>query len=165
MTKPQHKSIKQKSKDQEQELTNSDLEFIKSSFIGTLTVILSGLILYLDKIIVFFDLNFQMPSRYESYDLETFVWSISVTLSPFLLIIAAHLKTNKFAYAVPLYAYTLQLWFIVYDLNIVDKIYTYWYALGTSVLVFIVWRVYNNQEKKSIQLRYKKLKGLLKNDL
>lgn len=151
MTNQQQKSTKAKSKDLGKDKSNID--FIKSSFLGTFLVILSGVIIYTDKIIVFFDWNFNMPSRYDEYDFETFIWSVSVTVSPLLLVLAAHIKTFKMAYIVPLYSYTLQFWFIVFDLNIVDKEYTWWYALATSLLIVVVFYLYKRREERIIKER------------
>lgn len=150
---------KQNLKDQEKDLLGKGhLAFIRSSFLGTLIVILSGIILYADKIIVFFNWNFEMPSRYESYDFETFIWSISVTISPILLILAAHLKTYKLAYVIPLFCYTLQLWFIIYDLSIVDKDYLVWYAIASCIFIIMIRSAYLRMEKKSITDAIKKAK-------
>ncbi|MBV7268411.1 hypothetical protein [Winogradskyella luteola] len=160
MAKKSQKLTRQKLKDQET-VSPSQFNFLKSSFLGTVLVILSGIVLYTDKIIGFLDINFSLPSRYDSYDFETLIWSISVTVSPLLLIIAAHLKTKLIAYVVPLYSYTLQLWFIIYDLNIVDKQYTYFYALGTCILIIFVWTAYNKKEKESITREIEKKKRVL----
>ncbi len=157
-------STKQKSKDQEA-VSSSQINFLTSSLFGSFLVILSGCILYLDKIITFFNMNINIPSRFEEYDLNTLIWSVSVTISPLLLILSAHLKTIKAAYVVPLYCYTLQLWFIVYDLNIIDKEYTYAYAMGTCVLFYFVYKKYRFNQKDEITKRIEKRKEELLNEL
>lgn len=159
------KSIKRNLKDQAQARLQdkSVITFVKSSLLGTFLVILSGVILYADKIIVFLDLNFIMPSRYEEYDFETFIWSISVTLSPLLLILVAttNIKTFKEAYVVPLYAYTLQLWFLLFDLKVVDKDYLGWYTLGTCAIIIPIVIYFKRKEENSIKDRVRETKEKL----
>lgn len=136
----------------------NDVRFAKSSVIGTVLIVLSGLILYADKAIVFFNINIPLPSRYEDvqWDLETFIWMVSASISPILLIIAANFKSHKIAYIVPLYCYTLQIWFILFDFAVVDKGYLGWYAFGSCVFIVMIYFAYNKIEAQKILKRIEK---------
>jgi hypothetical protein len=165
MRKLKQTLIKQKSENLVQEVDSRDVNFIRSYFLGSLLVVLSGAVMYLDKAISFLNINIEIPTRYEDhyYDLETFLWVLSVVISPLLLIIAAHLKTYKPVYVIPLFVYSLQLWFIFYDIKIVDRGYLGWYAAGTTLLIVASYIAYKRYEKISILKELTKAQSELDN--
>lgn len=72
------------------------------------------------------------------WDQETFIWFVSQSLTPILLIIASWLKANKWFYIIPLYCYVLQLHFNLLDYKIIDRDYLYYYVIGTTILTVVV---------------------------
>ena len=121
--------IKQKSNDQE-------TSKIYPSVFPTVLIILSGLILYLDKIFVFFDVQLENNHGYQQT--EEFIWSLSQTLSPIIIVIGLYLKPFKEALIVPLFCYVIQLWFVLDSSLTVDRPLTWVYVLGTVVFIVII---------------------------
>ena len=143
---------------------SSDSFFIVSTkLLGSFLIILSGIILYLDKIMLFFNYKFIIPEKFivAGMNFQTFIWLISQTISPILLIIGAQIKSYHISYIVPLYCYTLQLFFIFKDYKIIDDTYLYIYAIGSTFLVIIVIKIIQISRKKylvrQIRLAKKKL--------
>lgn len=143
---------------------SSDSFFIVSTkLLGSFLIILSGIILYLDKIMLFFNYKFIIPEKFivAGMNFQTFIWLISQTISPILLIIGAQIKSYHISYIVPLYCYALQLFFIFKDYKIIDDTYLYIYAIGSTFLVIIVIKIIQISRKKylvrQIRLAKKKL--------
>lgn len=114
---------------------------ITSRIIASLLIALSGFVLYLDKVFIFFNVSFTPPEKFieAGVDFDAFLWFLAQTISPFLLIIGSILRPYNLAYMIPIYCYTLQLYFILFDYNYVDYDYIGIYSVGTSVLlVFII---------------------------
>ena len=100
--------------------------------IGSFFVILSGLILFSDKIF-----SFHLKNNFGFADTETFLWVASQSISPLLLVLCIALKPFKISYIVPVYIYIIQLvWVFSPDLKIDDPLLQA-YAIG-SVTCFIV---------------------------
>lgn len=136
--------IKQKSNDQETSKTYP-------SVFPTVLIILSGLILYLDKIFVFFDIQLQNNHGYQQT--EEFIWSLSQTLSPIIMVIGLYLKPFKEALIVPLFCYVIQLWFVLDSSLTIDRPLTWLYVVGTVffiiVLAFAIKKFINRRKKLS----------------
>lgn len=111
-----------------------------TTIIGNILITLSGVLLYLDKVFVYFNITIPMPTNMAplEWDQETFIWFVSQSLTPILLIIASWLKANKWFYIIPLYCYVLQLHFNLLDYKIIDRDYLYYYVIGTTILTVVV---------------------------
>lgn len=157
------KSTKTKSLDQETKgkakLTKTKLSdpVIKevTKTCGSLLIILSGVILITDKIYP----NLQLSNNYGYQDTQTFIWVLSQTLSPFLILIAVFLKPYRISYMVPVYLYFIQMyWVFDPSLKWDDKL-LHLYASGVviSFIVlaiggsYIIQRAHNRKAQK-IQL-------------
>lgn len=92
------------SSDQEIKVNNSAL------IVGSIFTILSGLVLYADKVVVL--TGFEFSNNFGFNNTETFIWMISQTLSPLLLLIGIFIGSYRYTVIVPIYAYLLQLIFI-----------------------------------------------------
>ncbi len=112
----------------------------RSHLLGTLLVIIGGLILYSDKVMIAFNLSFQVPQKFADVgmDFQTYIWLISQTVSPVLIIAGAFYKAYHISYLIPLYCYSLQLFLIFFDYKIIDDSYIQVYAIGTALLTFAV---------------------------
>jgi len=140
----------------------SNLVFIVSNSL----IALSGFILYSDKALTWLNLQFDIPSKWEAVgmDFPTFVWFLSQTISPVLIILGASLKPRTLMYAIPIYCYMLQLYWIFLDYKIVDDSYLQVYVIGTSVLVMAAllgmrWLLY-----KRVGLKIEKAKKRILRD-
>ncbi len=139
-----------------------DLETAKSPIgdrvrlIGSIIVVLSGTFLYLDKAIPHLDVAAIMPEKFNSENLDPgyFVWLCGVTFSPLLIIIGAILRAHIYAYAVPIYCYILQAYFILIDYSLIDDGYSYAYSFGMTVilLLMMVWVKNASQRKTKLML-------------
>jgi len=126
-----------------------DLAMVKSPmddkirFIGSVFVVLSGCILYLDKAFPYLNIEVIMPAKFNEAELDTdfFIWLCCITISPFLIIIGAILRSYVYAYLAPIFCYTLQAYFILIDYTLVDDGYNYTYSLGISIILLgiMIW--------------------------
>ena len=146
------------------------------SFFGTILMILSGLILYLDKILNYFNITVNYEFKYY-YDFESAVWHLSQTLAPLLIIGSLFFKPKKWSYGSPLAAFSIQLMFVLRDEHIIERDYFWAYTVAFIAFFFLmiffthktikliakkIEKVKNNNTTTSQnQSRYKKIKMLL----
>lgn len=100
--------------------------------IGTVIVILAGLVLYADKIINYWNLQIDYEFKYYK-SLEVFVWTMGNTISPILLIIGYWLRPHKWALAAPLTAFCVQLSYIFRDVGWIQRDY-FWHHTAAFVI-------------------------------
>jgi len=119
-------------------LTQQNIKVSHRNFASFL-VCLSGLILYLDKVFMLLEIEFVMPKKFihARLDFSTFLWLLMQSISPVMLIIGSILKPYVIFYIVPIYCYSLQFYFILFDYRIIDDDYVSVYSIGTSILVFV----------------------------
>ena len=111
-------------------------ETIQSKIFASILVILSGAILFLDKII-----NVELSNNYGYEDSQTFIWVLCQTLSPVLLILGAVIKPFITSYTIPLYFLSIQLIWVFNPSIQFDDSLLHTYALGCvgfSILTFFV---------------------------
>lgn len=139
------------------------------SIIGSFLVALSGLILFTDKVF-----PFELENKFGFGKTSTFIWVLSQTLSPILLIIASAFRPFKTAYIIPVYIYTIQFIWIFRPNIRFDDYYLQTYAIGTTIgfllMLYIIYRF--NLIKTKRQLENEKFKqdvnetiDLLKKDI
>jgi len=111
-----------------------------AAIIANVCVALSGCILYADKVFLFLNISFPVQSKWADVgmDFETYVWFVSQTISPILLMLGGVLRAKILVYIIPIYCYILQLYWIFIDYKITDNSYLQAYVIGTSFLVFLV---------------------------
>lgn len=157
------KSTKQKLSDQ----GLGHLQLSLTTVFANIVVTLSGLLLYLDKVFTYYNIVIPIPSRLDplDWDQETFIWFITQTFTPILLIIAFWLKANKWFFLIPLYCYILQLHFNLLDYKIIDSEYLYYYAFGTTLLTVFVVNLVGKLSARRLKRRIQKEKERLLNEL
>lgn len=102
-----------------------------SSYLGTVLVLISGLVLYTHKIVDYY--NIQSTYEFKYYgSLDVFLWTTSGTITPLILIICFWLKPQKWALASPVAAYSVQMMYIFRDEHWVSRDY-FWH----STIVFM----------------------------
>lgn len=115
-----------------------------SRIVGSIVVALSGLFLYLDKVIVFFEINYA-GSTFGFSNFETFLWVFTQSAAPLLMILAFPLKPYLSSFFVPIYCYSIQIFWIFQPAVYVDNIYLQSYALGSCafflLLVIIIRKI------------------------
>ncbi len=141
----------------------NESKFTATRIIGSIAIVLSGVILYVDKIMALFNYQFIIPEKFllAGINFQTFVWLMSQTISPLILVTGALLRSYSVSYLVPIYCYVLQLLFLLKDYKIIDDGYLYWYTFGMTLLIAFViqaikyLQIYNI--KREIKLAKKKI--------
>lgn len=96
--------------------------------LASLIVALSGLVLFADKV-----LFFEFDNLYGFKNPQTLIWVISQTISPLILVLGAVFRPYKVAYTIPVYFYSVQL-FWVFEPDIpFDDLLLQIYAIGCVV--------------------------------
>ncbi|MFL1896201.1 hypothetical protein ACJRPK_10900 [Aquimarina sp. 2-A2] len=112
---------------------NLKKDTILKKIIASIVVILSGAILFTDKIA-----TFNLTEIYGFADEQTLVWLVSQTLSPIILCIGVMLSPYKFSYFAPIYINFIQMYWIfnpeAYQL---DDALLHVYAFGFCIVVFV----------------------------
>ena len=105
---------------------------------------LSGFILYSDKALVYFNIQFGMMEKFEAVgmDFSYYIWLLSQTVSPLLLLTALAIKWFHLVLTIPIYCYFLQFYFVFKDHKLADDSYLSLYAIGSTVLLLcLIWRL------------------------
>ncbi len=131
---------------------------ISSRVFASLLIGLSGFVLYADKLFNYFNYQFPIPLKFSDAGMtfETFVWLWAQTLSPLLLIIGALLKPYRYVYLIPLFCYLLQAYTLAFDSQ--DFTYTSIYAIGTTLLVFVIIEMLKKYFRSSLQRELEEMK-------
>lgn len=106
-----------------------------TKLLGTLIIILSGIILYLDKIFVLFDITFENNHGWNNT--EAYIWNLSQTISPLLIMLGMYLRAYFVSLIVPVFCYVLQFYFVVNSSLALDNPLTFSYVAGTSLLILV----------------------------
>lgn len=148
-----YKQTNQKSLDQETGV---------KTLLGTILLILSGCILYLDKIFNYYNIGQNIEFRYYG-DLEAFIWHISQTISPLLIILAYQFKPKKWALISPVSIYSIQVMYIMRDEHYIERDYFWMYTIlfiialiASYYFLELLIKAYSKKIKK-LHLNIKKL--------
>lgn len=125
-------------------------------------IILSGCLLYLDKIFNYFNIGQDIHIHYYE-TLEAFLWHIGQTVSPMLLIlvIAIYIKKVRFALLIPLSVYSIQICYILNDSHYIAS--EYFWAYTISFIIFFIGSFFLLDKMiKDYALNVWKLKGVIR---
>ena len=88
------RSIYQKLKDLVVKMVADDGESIVTKLIGSIFVALSGFLLYLDKVLNYHDITYEVPGKFQDagIDFQTFIWVFTQSFSPLALITRTIIK-------------------------------------------------------------------------
>lgn len=135
--------------------SDPETEEIKK-IVGTAIVILSGLILYLDKIFLEMGWMKQVPFQYY-HSIDIFVWYVAQTVSPMMIIFAAFLGSKKWAYLCPLLSFTGQFIFLMNDEQYLHSDY-FWYYTAIFIAFFFAFLYFTLQVIRKYAARLYQLK-------
>lgn len=125
--------LKEEPSNRQKKNLKANEDTVSKTIFASFVVILSGLILFTDKIA-----TFNLIELYGFATEQTLIWIVCQTLSPMILCLGAMLKPHKFIYFAPLYIYFIQMYWIFnpdqYDF---DDALLHVYALGFCVVVFV----------------------------
>ncbi|RDY58897.1 hypothetical protein [Flagellimonas nanhaiensis] len=115
-------------------------ETIKSPF-GTFLVLFSGIVLYADKIVDYWNIPITYEFQYYN-NAEVFIWVCSATVSPLLLIAGYWFRPKSWALASPLAAYSVQMMYIWRDEKWIQRDY-FWhhtiaFMIGFLLLILLI---------------------------
>lgn len=125
--------------------------------IASIIIILAGVLTITDKIY-----TFHFTNNYGFYDSQTLVWTFTQMIAPIILILGFTLNPFKISFTVPVYLYSVQIYFIFSSLTS-DKGLVHLYAIG-SVLLFIVCMIVFNfifKEERNKEEQITALEALL----
>lgn len=113
--------------------TTANHKIIALKILASTLVILSGLILFSDKVT-----TFGITETYGFKSTKTFIWVITQTISPLLLCFGAFLGAYRLSYFAPIYIYFIQLYWVfnARELGLDDGL-LHIYALGFCITTFI----------------------------
>ena len=109
----------------------TDIISPKLRVFASVLVVLSGLILFSDKIT-----NFHLDNNYGFKSTKTFIWILSQSFSPLLMAFASILKPYKSSYLVPVYIYFIQIYWVFNPSIKFDDYLLQTYAIGV-ICIFI----------------------------
>jgi len=101
---------------------------VAARIFASLIIALSGMILFTDKVI-----TFNLEDNYGFQDSQTFIWVLCQTLSPLVLILGAVFRPYKIAYLIPVYFYSIQMyWVFMPNIKFDDELLQV-YAIGCCI--------------------------------
>ncbi len=142
-------------------LKNQEVEGVdlKSAF-GTFLMALSGAIMYIDKVIEFFGYSSDYEFKYY-VDLETYLWTITQTIAPLLIIFSLFFNPKKWSYAAPVAVFSIQLMHIFKDEYWIHKdyfwAYTVAFVLAFAFMIVFIKRIINWISLAAQSYRFKSL--------
>ncbi len=109
--------------------------------IGSLLIALSGILLFLDKILDVIGIEGSNTFGFSNF--SNFIWAFMQSIAPILLIIGFLLRPYFLSILIPIYCYSIQTVWVFHNYYY-DNIYLQAYAIGACVLFcvlvfFIKW--------------------------
>ncbi len=107
----------------------------KTRIIGTGFIMSSGLLLYLDKFLIFLNIESSITFGYSNF--SNFIWALMQSIAPILWMLGIYLRPYKLAFLVPLYSYGLQIIWI-FSSEHSDEFLGHVFAIGVCVIFFVL---------------------------
>ncbi len=114
---------------------------INKRVLGSILIALSGLLLYLDKVLLF--LKIEGGNDYGFYDYYTFVWTLMQSVVPVIIILGVAFRPYLSSFLVPIYSYTVQITWIFQPEIRFDNVLLHLYAIGSCSLFLILTLLIN----------------------
>ncbi len=141
----------------------------RTRMISSLVMALSGLLLYIDKAVIYFGINIPMPEKFieSNYSLDIFIWITALSICPMILMICSFFKPYLYAALIPMFCYTIQIYFVLIDTKMVDDGYSVVYSVGITILLFTIMLISKDisvkHTKRRLQVAREKIKSKLRN--
>ena len=126
---------------------------------GTIILLLSGLVLYADKVINYFDLQIAYEFKYYG-SLEVFVWACAVTVTPLMMVLGVVIDGQKWSLGSPLAAYSVQAMYIMRDEHWIQRDY-FWHHTFIFIICFVVLAYVLNNYATTIRSLKRKIRVLM----
>ena len=143
------------------------LEFLR--IFASILISLSGLLLYLDKVLSFLDIVGSDTHGFSNY--SNFIWAFTQSIAPVIMIMAFQLKPYILSFLIPIYCYTIQIIWVFDPSMYFDDILLHIYAVGSCsifVLLFFFiknisnWRNRQQELKEEFQQETEEILHILK---
>lgn len=107
-----------------------------NQYFGSIIIIISGLILYTDKFLVY--LGYDLGGNFSYYEtLDVFVWYLCQTISPLLIAFGSFFKPWKWSFLSPVVSFSIQLFFVLSDEHYLHKDLVIHYSIAFVVFFFV----------------------------
>ena len=117
---------------------------------ASLLVALSGLVLFTDKVT-----TFGITSNFGFQDTQTFIWALSQSFSPLILILGSCLKPFRIAYTIPGYIYFIQIYWVFHPDIRFDDVFLQIYAIGFvsafTTLIIVINYLFQGERDQEIE--------------
>jgi hypothetical protein len=118
-------------------------------FFSSLLVAFAGIMLICDKLF-----SFHFENNFGYNNSQTLAWTCAQMFVPIIIILCVFLNPYKVAYLVPVYIYSIQVYFI-FSTSTNDQNLMHLYAIGSVICFLITVFVFNLIFKKEEDLREK----------
>src|SRR5690606_1914982 len=116
---------------------------------ASLLVALSGLVLFTDKVT-----TFGITSSFGFQDTQTFIWALSQSFSPLILILGSCLRPYRIAYTIPGYIYFIQIYWVFHPDIRFDDVFLQVYAIGFvsafTTLVIVINYLFQGERDQEV---------------
>ena len=120
--------------------------------IASILIALSGSMILSDKLLISLNADLELNNIYGFHDTQTFIWTLTQSLSPILLIIGVVLRPYLVSLSIPFYTFTIQLiWVFNPTKYKIDDPLLHLYALGSAILFSIATYVINAHINKVVK--------------
>lgn len=136
---------------------------IKRSF-GSLLALLSGLVMYVDKLVEFWGIQVDYTFKYY-HDLDTFLWTVGQTVAMLLLVFSYFFRPYKWSLLAPLTVFGIQIMYVWRDEKWIQRDYYLYYTIAFIIsfiaLVFFIRWVILLSTVLVLRIRQNKLKSII----
>lgn len=147
------------------QVTKAKKTNVTIKIVATTLMILSGVVLYLDKIFSYLDIT--LVNLHGWSNQENYIWALSQTISPILIGIAFYLRPFYISCLVPLFCYVLQFYFVLDSTLTLDKPLTWAYVSGTTFIIIVIailLKKFLDNYRKLDRLRTEVMQSIIKAD-
>lgn len=120
--------------------------------VASLGLSLSGLLLFFDKAIIYFEIDFPIPKKYSdiAYPFDVFLWLTQLVVTPILIMFWTYFRPYLYAYLLPLFCYVTQVHFILIGTEMSDDNYSGWYRIGVTLVLFVLMLLGRNLQQRRV---------------
>ncbi len=116
-------------------------EKVETRVIGSIVVGLSGILLFLDKILSLIGIEGSNTFGFSNY--SNFIWVLTQSIAPILLILGMLLRPYFLSVLIPVYCYSIQIIWVFQPQYHFDNEYLHFYAIGSCVIFILLFSFIN----------------------
>ncbi len=116
-------------------LSDEEVGF-NTRLVGTVFIALSGILLYLDRILVFAGIDSEVNFGFTTF--YNFIWVLTQSVAPILLIIGSYFRPYKSAFLIAIYCYAVQIIWIFSPEYYDDLLITLYSSSGLAIVILAI---------------------------